>query len=195
MRNLIDAIVRNLRRRARFVAPIATAAILASCTATVTPGTYPGSPAVPVSVTVSNPIAGIAQMASADVQAGIAELIAAGAASTAAPLSLQDSLTCAYWLKGTAIPQAQQIMAGLTPTNGAVQGPYSLFIAGKIAYVGIKGLSSSVQGQFIDAFNHNCGAAVAGDVNAIDQLLLKVGISVVPIPGVSAITNFIPALP
>ena len=195
MRNLIDAIVRNLRRRARFVAPIATAAILASCTATVTPGTYPGSPAVPVSVTVSNPIAGIAKMATADVQAGVAELIAAGAASTTAPLSLQDSLTCGNWLL-TAIPQAVNITNGLIPANGAVQGPYSLFIAGKIAYVGIKGLSSSVQGQFIDTFNHYCGAAVAGDVNAINTLLLKVGVSVVPIPGVSGILGgLLPGLP
>jgi hypothetical protein len=187
---------RSSLRDWRIVASAAACCMLVACAAPPPPGTYPGSPTPPVTKTVSNPIAGIAQMAVADVNAGVAELVAAGANNPNAPLPLQDSYACGLWLQ-VAIPQAVAITNGLIPTAGAIQGPYSLFIAGKIAYVNVKGTIGSVQSNFIDTFNHNCGSAVAGDVNAINMLLLKVGIQVggLAIPGIGVLGNLIPALP
>ncbi len=155
----------------------------------------PPLPGTPITKTVSDPIAGIAQIALDDAQQAISDLLAAGANLSTAPMSLQDSYTCAVWIHNTAIPQAQQIVAGLAPGGLHPKGAYSLFIEGKIAYIKGKGAISSTQSTFIDTFNHYCGAAIAGDVNAINQLLLKVGISVLPIPGGSILGGIIPGLP
>ena len=141
-------------------------------------------PVAPISVTVSDPIAGIAQMAIDDVNQGVADLVAAGANLPTAPMELQDSYTCGVYLQG-AIPQARQIVSGLVPSLHA-KGAYSLFIEGKIAYIKGKGALSSAQSTFLATFNHYCGASVAGDVNAINQLLLKVGIQVGGFAGIPA---------
>jgi hypothetical protein len=143
----------------------------------------PGSPAAavptpPARVTVSNPVAGLAQMATADVQAGINELVAAGANTSTAPLPLQDSYTCGVWLLNTAIPAAQQLVQGIVPSGTNVAGPYSAFIAAKIAVYNVTTAVGSAQQNLIDQVNHNCGAAIAGDVNGITVLLAKAGIAV-----------------
>jgi hypothetical protein len=179
MNKLLDAI-----RRLRAARLLAIAGIAGACAACASPPVVSGAAAVPVHAVVSDPIAGIAQIVTADVQQGIADLVAAGAGGPNAPLPLADSLTCGNWLL-TAIPQAQQISGGIIPSFQA-KGAYSLFIEGKIAAYHIKGLVGSAQTTFIDTFNHNCGAAVAGDLNAINQLLLKVGISVIPGGGVAS---------
>lgn len=145
----------------------------------------------PPTTTVNNGIAGIASLASADVQQGVNDLMTAGANTPTAPLPLVDSLTCGRWLL-TAIPQAAQLTNGILPTSNA-KGPYSLFIEGKIAVVNGKNAVSTAQGSFIDTFNHNCGAAVAGDVNAITVLLAKVGIQVA-VPGSGLLGGLIPTL-
>lgn len=154
--------------------------LLAACG---TPPPVTAAP-VPISVTVNDPIAGIAQMASADVAQGVADLVAAGANLPTAPIELQDSYTCGVWLQN-AIPQAQQIVSGLVPSLHA-KGAYSLFIEAKIAYIKGKGAISSAQSTFLGTFNHYCGASVAGDVNAINVLLAKVGIGVAGIAGIPA---------
>lgn len=180
MSSFLDAIRRLVKKRARIVGAIGIAGAVAAC------GTAPpitgGTATPPTRVTVSNPVAGLAQMAIADVQQGISDLTAAGATAPNAPLPLADSLTCGNWLL-TAIPQAQIITAGAIPSFQA-RGPYSLFIEGKIAAYNIKGIVGSAQSTMIDTFNHFCGSAVAGDVNAVNMLLLKVGIGVIPGGGV-----------
>ena len=154
-----------------------------------------GAPNAPVTATVNNPISGLAQIATADVQQGVSDLIAAGAGTPNGPIALTDSLTCGQWLL-TAIPQAQAMTSGAIPSFQA-KGAYSAFIEGKIAVYHIKGIVGSAQTQFIDVFNHNCGSAVAGDVNAINTLLLKVGISVIPGGGVASgiLGGILPPLP
>lgn len=168
--------------------------LITSC-ASVPPAVGPANP--PVTKTVSDPIAGIAQIGLDDAQQAVSDLKAAGANLSTAPMSLQDSYTCAVWIHNTAIPQAQQIVAGLAPGGIHPKGAYSLFIEGKIAYIKGKGAISSAQSTFIDTFNHYCGAALAGDVNAINQLLLKVGIGVLPGGGVATgiLSGILPSLP
>lgn len=168
---------------------------LTGCASNVPPSAISNVPNAPVRMTVSDPIAGIAQILTADVQQSVSDLIAAGAGTQNGPIALTDSLTCGQWLL-TAIPQAQAMTSGAIPTFQA-KGAYSAFIEGKIAVYHIKGLVGGAQTQFIDVFNHNCGAAIAGDVNAINQLLLKVGISVVPGGGVASgiLGGILPVLP
>jgi hypothetical protein len=193
MNKYLDAIRRLIRGEGRKIRGVVVAAAFGALVmGCASPAPVISTPGAPITKTVNNPIAGIAQIAMADVQQGIADLIAAGAGTPGAPLPLADSLTCGQWLL-TAIPQAQQIAGGAIPSFQA-KGAYSLFIEGKIAAYNIKGLVGSAQTTFIDTFNHNCGAAVAGDVNAINQLLLKVGISVAPIPGLGVIGGLIPGL-
>ena len=155
-----------------------------------------GSTNPPVTVTVSDPIAGFAQLAQADADQAVADLLAAGANLPTAPMSLQDSYTCAIWIDRTAITQARQIVSGAIPSFHA-KGPYSLFIEGKIAALHIQGIASSAQTTFIDTFNHYCGAAWGGDVNAINVLLLKAGIAVLPGGGVAngILSGVLPRLP
>ena len=159
------------------------------------PSAISNIPNAPVRATVNDPIAGIAQVLTADVQQGVDDLVAAGASGPNADVTLADSLTCGRWLL-TAIPQAQAMTSGAIPSFQA-KGAYSAFIEGKIALRHIKGIVGSAKTQFIDVFNHNCGASVAGDVNAINQLLLKVGISVVPGGGVASgiLGGILPVLP
>ena len=182
LRELLAKIARRLRAH-RIAGAAAACCMLAACTNTpsITSAT----------VSVQQFIAAIAKMSTADVQAGIDELIAAGAASPTGPLPLQDSLACAYWIKA-AIPQAVQIVNGGLPTNTAV-GPYSLFIEGKIGALDIQGVASQAQSNFINQFNHyGCGAAFAGDANAFMVFAAKIGFNLVP--GGGAITNLIPGL-
>jgi hypothetical protein len=185
MRKYLDAIRRLIRGHGRPIRGVVAAAAFGVLAMGCAPASAPGvvvSPNAPVTATVSDPIAGLAQMATADVQQGISDLIAAGASGPNAPLPLVDSLTCGNWLL-TAIPQAQLITAGAIPSFQA-KGAYSLFIEGKIAAYHIKGLVGSAQTTLIDQFNHSCGSAVAGDVNAINMLLAKVGIQVAGIAGI-----------
>ena len=172
-------ILELIRRLGRFGPIVAVAGACAACNPAASPPVVSATP--PPTKTVSDPVAGIASMLTADVQAGINDLIAAGANGASAPLPLQDSLTCGNWIL-QAIPQAQSIVNGIVPSNTQVKGPYSLFISGKIAAYNIKGTVSSAQTTFVDTFNHYCGAAVAGDVNAITVLLAKAGIAVA-VPG------------
>ena len=168
---------------------------LTGCASNAPPSAISNVPNAPVRMTVSDPIAGIAQILTADVQQGVNDLIAAGAGTPNGPIALTDSLTCGQWLL-TAIPQAQAMTSGAIPSFQA-KGAYSAFIEGKIAVYHIKGIVGSAQTQFIDVFNHNCGSAVAGDVNAINTLLLKVGISVIPGGGVASgiLGGILPPLP
>ncbi len=179
-------------RAARLLAVLGIAGACAACA--VAPVTVSGSAAVPVTAVVSDPIAGVAKMVTADVQQAVADLVAAGADGPSAPLPLADSLTCARWFL-VAIPQAQNLTAGVIPSFQA-KGAYSLFIEGKIAAYHIKGIVGSAQTTFIDTLNHNCGAAIAGDVNAINVLLLKAGISVIPGGGVATgiLSGVLPAI-
>ena len=167
----------------RFAGVVVACALIAACSSTPPPAASGATATPPPTTTVSNPVAGIAKMATTDVQGGIDELTAAGAASSTAPLPLQDSLTCGKWLL-TAIPQAVALTNGLIPSGNSIKGPYSLFIAGKIAVVNGKAAVSTAQSSFIDTFNHYCGAAIAGDTNAITVLLAKQGIQVAGIAGI-----------
>ena len=168
---------------------------LTGCAGNAPPSALSAVPNAPVRTTVSDPIAGIAQVLTADVQQGVDDLVAAGADGPNADVTLADSLTCGRWLL-TAIPQAQAMTSGAIPTFQA-KGAYSAFIEGKIALRHIKGIVGSAKTQFIDVFNHNCGSSIAGDVNAVNTLLLKVGISVVPGGGVATgiLGGLLPGLP